>query len=110
MPKAPATPAPAAEESPSAAPDAAPARSFETALAELEKLVARMESGSLSLEQSLAAHQRGLALAKFCQGLLARAEQQVKVLEEDMLRAFPANGVADDDAADAQAGDEDASR
>lgn len=77
----------------------APAKSFETAIAELERLVAKMESGSLSLEQSLAAHQRGLQLAKFCQGLLARAEQQVKVLEEDTLRAFPSGrdtGASDD--------------
>ena len=40
---------------------------FEQALAELEKIVARMESGELSLEQSLATHKRGLELARFCQ-------------------------------------------
>ena len=74
------------------------AKSFEAALAELEKLVGKMESGSLSLEQSLAAHARGLELAKFCQSLLARAEQQVKVLEDDMLKAFPLGRTnADDD-------------
>jgi exodeoxyribonuclease VII small subunit len=39
--------------------------SFEKALAELEKIVARMESGDLSLEQALAAHKRGLELARF---------------------------------------------
>src|SRR6266545_4673947 len=37
---------------------------FEKALAELEKIVARMESGELSLEQALATHKRGLALAR----------------------------------------------
>ena len=41
--------------------------SFEKALAELEKIVARMESGELSLEQALTAHKRGLELARFCQ-------------------------------------------
>jgi exodeoxyribonuclease VII small subunit len=40
---------------------------FEQALAELEKIVAGMESGDLSLEQSLATHKRGLELARFCQ-------------------------------------------
>ena len=40
---------------------------FEKALAELENIVARMESGELSLEQSLATHKRGLELARFCQ-------------------------------------------
>jgi len=68
--------------------------SFEAALAELEKIVSSMESGKLSLEQSLAAHKRGLELAQYCQGVLARAQQEVKVLEENMLKKFPG---ADDD-------------
>ena len=59
---------------------------FETALAELESLVASMESGSLSLEQSLVAYRRGAALTRICQQKLAQAEQQVKVLEAGMLR------------------------
>ena len=45
---------------------AEPKLNFEQALAELEKIVARMESGELSLEQSLATHKRGLELARFC--------------------------------------------
>jgi exodeoxyribonuclease VII small subunit len=69
--------------------------SFEAALAELEKIVASMESGKLTLEQSLAAHKRGLELAQYCQGILARAQQQVKVLEDNTLKNFPG---ADDDA------------
>jgi len=63
--------------------------SFEAALAELEKIVASMESGKLTLEQSLAAHKRGLELAQHCQGVLTRAQQQVKVLEENTLKTFP---------------------
>lgn len=63
--------------------------SFEAALAELEKVVASMESGKLTLEQSLAAHKRGLELAQHCQGVLTRARQQVKVLEENTLKNFP---------------------
>lgn len=61
---------------------------FESALAELESLVATMESGSLTLEQSLTAYRRGVALTRTCQQLLAQAEQQVKVLEAGMLRPF----------------------
>ena len=61
---------------------------FESALAELEALVATMESGSLALEQSLAAYARGVALTRLCQQKLAQAEQQVKVLEAGMLRPF----------------------
>jgi exodeoxyribonuclease VII small subunit len=59
---------------------------FEKALAELEKIVARMESGELSLEQSLATHKRGLELARFCQQRLESAQQQVRVLEGEVLR------------------------
>lgn len=65
-------------------------------MAELEKLVAKMESGSLSLEQSLASHRRGLELARFCQDRLSQAEQQVRVLEGEMLKVFPAERATDD--------------
>jgi exodeoxyribonuclease VII small subunit len=59
---------------------------FEKALAELEKIVARMESGELSLEQALATHKRGLELTRFCQQKLEAAQQQVKVLEGEILK------------------------
>lgn len=68
-------------------PDGQPA-TFEVAIDELEKIVARMESGDLSLEESLAAHKRGLELAQFCQSVLARAQQQVRVLEEGTLKVL----------------------
>ncbi|MGH6630066.1 MAG: exodeoxyribonuclease VII small subunit, partial [Burkholderiales bacterium] len=48
---------------------------FEKVLAELESLVAKMEGGGLSLEQSLAAHKRGLELAKQCRERLEAAQQ-----------------------------------
>ena len=63
--------------------------SFEAALAELEKLVTSMEAGKLTLEQSLAAHKRGLELAQYCQSVLSQAQQQVKVLEENTLKTLP---------------------
>jgi len=59
---------------------------FESALAELEALVATMEDGSLPLEQSLAAYRRGVELTRICQERLSQAEQQVRVLEGDLLR------------------------
>ena len=59
---------------------------FEAALAELEKIVTRMESGELSLEQALATHKRGLELARFCQQRLEAAREQVKVLEGEVLK------------------------
>jgi len=71
---------------------------FEQALAELEKIVARMESGDLSLEESLATHKRGLELARFCQQKLEAAQQQVKVLEGEVLR--PLEKIAPEDGED----------
>jgi exodeoxyribonuclease VII small subunit len=63
-----------------------PPPSFEAALAELESIVQAMESGKLSLEESLAAYQRGVLLLKHCQGALAAAEQKIQVLEAGELR------------------------
>jgi len=67
---------------------------FEKALAELEKIVARMESGELSLEQALESHKRGLELARFCQKRLESAQQQVKVLEGEVLKPLSEAGDA----------------
>jgi len=61
---------------------------FETALAQLEALVNRMEGGDLPLEQSLAAYQQGVALARVCQTLLDEAEERVKVLQAETLVAY----------------------
>ena len=62
---------------------------FEQALAELEKIVARLEGGQLSLEDAMAAHKRGLELAKQCQARLEKARQEVRILEGDVLQPFP---------------------
>ena len=62
--------------------DTTPAFEFENALAELEALVARMESGELSLEDSLAAFEKGIALPRQCQQALTSAEQRVQLLLE----------------------------
>ena len=59
---------------------------FETALAQLEALVAQMENGTLALDQSLAAYEKGVELARICQQRLDAAEQQVKVLQGNLLR------------------------
>ena len=70
--------------------------SFEKALAELEKLVAQMEGGKLSLEQALEAHKRGLELARFCQERLEAAQRQVKVLEGEVLKKLDVEPEAGD--------------
>ncbi|BBE51058.1 Exodeoxyribonuclease 7 small subunit [Ferriphaselus amnicola] len=63
-------------------------QSFEAALAELEQVVADMESGKLSLEDSLAAYKRGAELLQLCRGKLDSVQQQVSVLEEGALKPF----------------------
>ena len=72
-------------------PPAAAGLTFEKALEELETLVARMEDGKLSLEESLAAYQRGAELIKFCESKLSDAQARIAVLDGDTLRDFSAD-------------------
>jgi exodeoxyribonuclease VII small subunit len=67
----------------------APPKDFESALQELETLVADMESGRLNLEAALAAYKRGSFLAAYCQKTLDAADQQVKMLDDGVLRDLP---------------------
>jgi len=53
---------------------------FEQAFSELEQVVQQLESGDLSLQQSLALFERGMALAKLCGRQLDQAEQVVSQL------------------------------
>lgn len=59
-------------------PDAA--SSFEQSLAELQRIVAELESGSLGLEQSLSSYERGIGLLRQCHSVLERAEQKIELL------------------------------
>ena len=53
---------------------------FETSIAELEKLVERMESGEADLDESLKLFKRGIELTRQCQQLLDNAQQTVELL------------------------------
>lgn len=75
----------------SAEEEAALPQDFETALAQLESLVAKMESGTLPLDESLAVYEKGVELARICQRRLDHAEQQVKVLQGNLLRPLEAD-------------------
>lgn len=55
---------------------------FEQSLAELQTLVERLESGELSLEDSLGAFEQGIRLTRECQAALTQAEQKVQILLE----------------------------
>jgi len=77
MPKAPASPA-----------TQALPPSYEAALEELEQLVGRLESGQMPLDQLLGGYQRGAALLKFCRGRLESVENQIKVLDDGVLKPW----------------------
>jgi exodeoxyribonuclease VII small subunit len=53
---------------------------FETALAELERIVRQLEDGELPLERSLELYERGVQLSRFCHGRLEEAERRIEVL------------------------------
>ncbi len=78
-----------------AKPAAAPAN-FETALTELEAIVASMEGGQLPLAESLAAYKRGAELIAYCQSALKDAQQQIEVLDRGVLKAFAPDGDGDE--------------
>ncbi len=78
---------------------AAPA-SFEEAIHELETIVAKMDEGSLGLEQSLIAYRRGAELVKHCQKALEAVRDQVMVLDGEMLRSLSAEDARGGDAAE----------
>jgi exodeoxyribonuclease VII small subunit len=59
------------------------APAFEEAMQELEALVERMEGGEMTLEESLAAFERGIALTRLCQQSLQAAEQKVEILTKN---------------------------
>ncbi|QIK80188.1 exodeoxyribonuclease VII small subunit [Lysobacter sp. HDW10] len=62
--------------------DANPVAEFETSLDALEALVARMEGGQLTLEESLASYETGVGLYRKCQAALEQAELRVKLLTD----------------------------
>ena len=51
---------------------------FEKALAQLEEIVNRLESGKVDLEQSIAIYERGRALKEHCERLLKDAEARIE--------------------------------
>lgn len=68
-----------------------PVQSYEQAVAELDALVQKMESGQLGLDDTLEAYKRGNELLKYCRSRLAAVEQQVQMLDADALKPLPAD-------------------
>ena len=53
---------------------------FEAAFEQLQQTVKRLESGELSLEQSLKSFEEGVRLTRHCQQQLSGAEQRIEIL------------------------------
>ena len=69
-----------------------PDPNFEETLAELEKLIANLEEGDLSLGESLSGFKHGIELTRQCQAALDNAQQTVELLtnnqDEESLKTF----------------------
>jgi exodeoxyribonuclease VII small subunit len=59
------------------------ARTFEDCLQALEKVVERIESGELNLEESLATFEEGVGLVQSCSRKLSEVERRIEVLTQD---------------------------
>ncbi|HWV95461.1 MAG TPA: exodeoxyribonuclease VII small subunit [Vicinamibacterales bacterium] len=57
-------------------------KDFETAIAELETIVKKLEEGDLALEASLQLYERGVHLSRFCHARLEEAEKRIEILNE----------------------------
>ena len=74
-----ASPSPAAPDLPA---------SYEAALQELERLLVKMEAGDLPLEHLLGGYRRGAELLTYCRDKLEAVEDQIKVLDQGMLKTW----------------------
>ena len=58
---------------------------YEDAMKQLESIVDQLESGAISLEDSLKAFERGRALSNHCRGILDNATKRIQTLTADAL-------------------------
>jgi len=72
-------------------------KDFETAIAELEAIVKKLEEGDMALEQSLELYERGVQLSRFCHLQLEQAERRIEILNErgELKPAPPSFGAED---------------
>jgi len=75
-------------------------KDFESAIAELETIVKKLEEGDLPLERALEFYERGVQLSRFCHARLEEAERRIELLNErgelrDATRALAETNAAD---------------
>jgi len=59
------------------------AKTFESSLSELEKIVEQLESGEMPLEESLKLFENGVRLSRECRERLNEAERRIEILIKD---------------------------
>jgi exodeoxyribonuclease VII small subunit len=75
-------------------------KKFESALEELESIIEQLESGDLSLDDSLAAFEKGVGLVKYCNQKLSEVESKIELLMKDKegrLKLKSLNSISDDE-------------
>ena len=74
-------------------------KDFESATAELDAIVRKLEEGDLPLEKSMELYERGLQLSRFCHARIEEAERRIELLNErgELRPAPPALGLTPDD-------------
>jgi len=80
---------------------------FEKALADLEEIVAKLEKGGISLNESLALFEKGVKLARFLREELDKAERKIEILLKDekgglKVEAFDAERAGEEGAGEAE--------
>jgi exodeoxyribonuclease VII small subunit len=58
-------------------------KSFEEAMSDLEQIVSRLETGDISLEESISNFQKGIELSRYCASKLDAAEKKISILLQD---------------------------
>jgi len=71
---------------------------FEQAMDELERIVAGIEGGQITLEESIEKYAEGTALIKQCRSILDAAEERIRILARDEGQGLKVVGEMDDDA------------
>ena len=74
-------------------------KDFESAIAELDAIVRKLEEGDLPLEKSMELYERGLQLSRFCHAKIEEAERRIELLNErgEVRPAPAALGLAEDE-------------
>jgi exodeoxyribonuclease VII small subunit len=75
-------------------------KKFESAMEELESIIEQLESGDLSLDDSLAAFEKGVGLVKYCNQKLSEVESKIELLMKDKegrLKLKSLNSIADEE-------------